>query len=74
LIEVRQPTTVIPASLETENYLPLDGPLPRPPPEGFPVVLGRFATGGAFEPPDLSAGADPLLPSLDFDIAISLVL
>lgn len=54
-------------------YLPLGGALPRPSPEGFPVLLGRFATGGAFEPLDLLAGTEPLLVPPDFDIAISLV-
>ncbi|MEO6680857.1 MAG: hypothetical protein ABIO21_26270, partial [Pseudomonas sp.] len=55
-------------------YLSLAGALPRPPPEGLPVVLGRFAIGGAFDPPDFPAGAEPLLPPLDFDMTISLAM
>ena len=61
------------ASSIAKIYLPLGGALPRPSPEGFPVLLGRFATGGAFEPPDLLAGVKPLLPPPVFDIAISLL-
>lgn len=37
------------------------------------MVLGRFATGGAFEPPALLVGADPPFPPLDFVMSISLV-
>lgn len=28
-----------------KTYLPLAGPLPRPPPEGLPVVLGQLPPG-----------------------------
>lgn len=52
-------------------YLPLAGAFPRPPPEGLPVVLGKFATGGDLEPPALLAGADPLFSPLAFDMPIS---
>ena len=31
--------------LFAKDYLPLDGPFPRPPPEGLPVVLGQLPPG-----------------------------
>ena len=57
---------------EDVNYLPLGAAFPRPPPDGFPVVLGRLATAGAFDPPDFPE-LDPAFPPLDFDMTISLV-
>eukprot|EP01133_Synstelium_polycarpum_P009840 gene9840-11499_t len=57
-------------------YLAFGAAFPRPPPEGLPVVLGRFGTAGALEPPPPPAPlpVDPellLLPP-DLDMTFSL--
>lgn len=65
---------MVSASVFAWVYLPLAGALARPPPDGLPVVLGRFATGGAFAPLDFPPGAEPLLPPLDLDMTIPFVM
>jgi hypothetical protein len=46
------------------NHFPLGGAFPRPPPDGFPVVLGKFGTAGAFDPPAVTGVEElPLLPT-----------
>jgi hypothetical protein len=51
------------------SYFPLEGALPRLPPEGFPVVLGQLPPGpGWLEGPRL-----PLLFELELDMFISFV-
>ena len=58
------------------SYLPFGAAFPLPPPEGLPVVLGRFGTAGALEPPPLPlfpVDPEPLLPLPDLDMSFSLL-
>ncbi len=48
------------------HYFPLEGPLPRLPPDGLPVVLGQLPPGPGWldgpRPPDEPRGAEPPEP------------